>query len=252
MDHRPLGRTGLSLSPIGYGAFKIGRNQNIKYPAPYDLPSDGEVSRLLNGLLDLGINYIDTAPAYGLSEQRIGQALSHRRDEFVLSTKVGETFENGRSTYDFSADAVRRSVERSLLRMNTRQVEIVFIHSNGDDIRIMSETDVVPALMSLKQRGVTKLIGLSGKTVAGAAAALQWADVIMVEYHLDDRSHEAVMAAAAERGAGVVVKKALRSGTLEPAAALRFVLSNPAVGSAVVGGLNLDHIEANIAAITTQ
>src|SRR5579862_3678712 len=109
---RPLGRTGFSISPIGFGAFKIGRNQKVKYSAAYELPSDEQVAALLNGVLDLGINYIDTAPAYGTSEERIGRAIAGRRSEFVLATKVGETFEAGVSTYDFSAAAIRASVAR--------------------------------------------------------------------------------------------------------------------------------------------
>src|SRR5690348_3747969 len=97
MVRRTLGKTGLSVSPIAFGAFKIGRNEKIKYAQGYPLPTEEETARLLNGLLDLGINLIDTAPAYGLSEERIGRHISRRRGEFILSTKFGETFENGKS-----------------------------------------------------------------------------------------------------------------------------------------------------------
>src|SRR5437867_7075023 len=111
---RALGKTGLDVSPISFGAFKIGRNQKIKYAQSYPLPSEDETAKLLNGVLDLGINLIDTAPAYGISEERIGKHISPRRREFVLSTKVGERFEEGKSTHDFSSKAITRSVERSL------------------------------------------------------------------------------------------------------------------------------------------
>src|SRR5271157_2691130 len=122
---RPLGHTGFSISPIGFGAFKIGRNQKTKYSAAYELPSDDQVAELLNGLLDLGVNYIDTAPAYGTSEERIGHAISTRRSEFVLATKVGERFEDGVSAYDFSAPAIRKSVERSLKRLKTPAIDVL-------------------------------------------------------------------------------------------------------------------------------
>ena len=246
---RRLGRTGLLVSPIGFGAFKIGRNRGIKYPAGYELPDDAAVHRLLNGVLDCGVNYIDTAPAYGLSEERIGKAISPRRKEFVLSTKVGETFEDGRSTYDFSADAVRASVQRSLKRLKTDVLDVVFIHSDGNDVKILNETDVVATLHDLRDAGHVRAIGFSGKTVEGAHAALAWADVLMVEHHLDDRSHEEVMteAAAPEIDAGVVVKKPLASGRLDPREAIEFVLSNANVASLVIGGLDLEHIRANIA-----
>src|SRR5260370_40863961 len=134
MTRRPLGKTGLAITPIGFGAFKIGRNEKTKYGQAYALPDDRTVAGLLNGILDLGIAYIDTAPAYGLSEQRIGRAIAHRRNEFTLSTKIGETFENGQSHYDFPAAAVRSSVERSLRRLRTDSLDVVLLHSNGDDV----------------------------------------------------------------------------------------------------------------------
>jgi aryl-alcohol dehydrogenase-like predicted oxidoreductase len=242
---RPLGTTGLQLPALGFGAFKIGRNQGTKYPAGYDLPDDAAVDRLLNGVLDLGLTMIDTAPAYGISEDRIGRSISHRRHEFVLSTKVGETFDDGVSRYDYSAEAVRSSLERSLRRLRTGALDLVFIHSNGDDLAIQQQTDVVSVLQDFRQRGLIRAIGLSGKTVAGAELALEWADALMVEYHLDDRSHEAVMATAASRGLGVVVKKALASGRLPAREAVAFVLQNSAVDCAVVGGLNLAHLSEN-------
>jgi aryl-alcohol dehydrogenase-like predicted oxidoreductase len=246
MTPRPLGKTGLAPTPIGFGAFKIGRNEKTKYAEQYALPDEPTVWRLLNGVLDAGINYVDTAPAYGLSEERIGRSIGHRRGEVVLSTKVGEIFEQGRSRYDFSAAGVRSSVERSLRRLRTDRVDIVFIHSNGEDVAIQEESGAVAALRALKEQGLVRAIGLSGKTVAGARLALDWADAIMVEYHIDDTSHAEVIGAAAARGVGVIVKKGLASGRLAPAEAIDFVLRNAGVASLVVGGLNLDHIRANI------
>ncbi len=245
---RPLGRTGFSISPIGFGAFKIGRNQKTKYAAAYELPSDERVSALLNGLLDLGINYIDTAPAYGTSEERIGRAIAGRRSEFVLATKVGETFEDGVSTYNFSAAALRSSVERSLARLKTPAIDVLLLHSDGRDMWIQTQTDAVPTLQQLKAQGLVRAIGLSGKTVEGARQALDWADVLMVEYHLHDRTHESLIIEAASRGVGIVVKKGLASGALPAAQAIRFVLDNPHVTSLVVGGLSFDHFRANLAA----
>jgi aryl-alcohol dehydrogenase-like predicted oxidoreductase len=245
-DLRPLGRTGLAISPIGFGAFKIGRNQKTKYATAYELPSDEQVAQLLNGLLDLGINYIDTAPAYGTSEERIGRAVSQRRAEFVLATKVGETFADGVSTYDFSAAAIRHSVERSLERLKTPALDVLLLHSDGRDEWIQTQTDAVATLIELKRQGLTRAIGLSGKTVEGARQALAWADVLMVEYHLRDRSHEAVITEATARGVGIVVKKGLGSGELPAEEAMRFVLDNPLVASLVIGGLSFDHFRANL------
>ncbi len=242
---RTLGRTGLAVGPIGFGAFKIGRNQKTKYATSYELPDEKEVALLLNAILDMGITYIDTAPAYGQSEERVGRAIAHRRNEYVLATKVGETFENGTSTYDFSARAIRQSIAQSLQRLQTDVLDIVFIHAPANDVDVLTNSDAVTTLTALKSLGVARAIGLSGKTVEAARMALDWADVLMVEYHLDDRSHEAVMAEAAAKGVGIVVKKGLASGHLEPRAAIRFVLANRHVGSLVIGGLNLEHIRAN-------
>ena len=75
MQTRPLGKTRLQVGPIGFGAFKIGRNAKIKYPSAYDLPDEAGVARLLDGLVELGIRHFDTAPAYGLSEEPISDSL---------------------------------------------------------------------------------------------------------------------------------------------------------------------------------
>ena len=249
MVRRRLGQTALEISPLGFGAFKIGRNQGIKYAQSYELPSEDEVSLLLNGVLDLGINYIDTAPAYGLSEQRIGKAIAHRKDEFVLSTKVGENFAKGESRFDFSDQGVRDSISRSRERLRVAAIDLVFVHSDGNDLGVINQTDVISALGDLKTQGEIRAIGFSGKTVEGARAALDWADAIMVEYHLDDLSHSGVIAEAAQRGVGIIVKKALASGRLPARSAIEFVLRNQNVASMVIGGLNLNHIEHNIAIV---
>ncbi|MCH8823116.1 MAG: aldo/keto reductase [Planctomycetes bacterium] len=246
MVYRSLGHTGLSVSPIGFGAFKIGRNVGTKYEQNYDLPSDKEVERLLNGLLDLGINYIDTAPAYGTSEVRIGKAITHRRDDYVLSTKVGETFVDGKSTYDFSVQAIRDSVHRSLKNLQTDVLDVVLIHSNGEDLEILNQTDAVATLVDLRNDGLIRAIGFSGKTVEGAQASLVWVDVLMVQYNQQDQTHKQLIADAAGKGIGVVIKKGLASGVIEPAQAIPFALKTQGVNSMVVGSLNLKHLQANL------
>jgi len=234
------------LSPIGFGAFKIGRNQGAKYPAAYTLPDPAAVDSLLNGVLDLGINYIDTAPAYGFSEERIGQTIADRKDEFFLSTKVGETFRDGVSAYDFSERGVRASLDASRTRLRVERLDLVFIHASRDDLRVIQETDVVGTLCRLRDEGVIGAIGLSGYTESAFREALDWADAIMVEYHQDDRSLEPMITEAARRGIAVMIKKALASGRLRPERALPFVFANPAVTSVVVGSLDLDHLRENL------
>lgn len=241
----PIASTGLRVPPLGFGAFKIGRNEGIKYPVGYELPGEDEVDRLLNGVLDLGCTLIDTAPAYGISEERIGRHLARRRNEFVLSTKVGETFTDGKSTFDFSADGVRASLERSRNRLQSETLDLVLIHSPGNDREILEQTDVVGVLRDYRQRGIIRAIGLSGKTVDGARSALSWADAIMVEYHQHDRSHEAVIQEARQQGIAVFVKKGLGSGRYSPQQAIPLILNQPGVTSLIVGGLNLAHFRTN-------
>ncbi len=236
------------ISAIGFGAFKIGRNEGIKYPAGYPLPTDAQAEALLNGVLDLGITYLDTAPAYGVSEERIGRFLAPRCDEFVVSTKVGETFENGRSTFDFSEPAVCASVDRSRRRLGRDVLDLVLVHAPRNDVEVLQRTQVVAALTDLRDQGIVRSIGFSGHTEPAFAAALAWADAIMVEYHEKDATLGAVMSQAATRGVTVIVKKGLASGTLSARSAAQFVFQHPAVRSLVVGSLNLSHLRELIEA----
>lgn len=246
MEHRSLGRHGPDVSVLGFGAFKIGRAEGTKYPAAYPLPEEDEAGRILAGVLDLGITLLDTAPAYGLSEERIGRHLAHRREEFTLSSKVGETFAGGVSRYDFSPEAMRRSVAESLRRLRTDAVDLLLVHSDGHDEERLAGERVPETMLQFKQAGLARQIGFSGKTVAGATAALEWADAIMVAYHAGDTSHDAVMRTAHARGIGVLVKKALASGHRSPAEAIPFAASHPAADCIVVGGLNLQHLAENV------
>jgi aryl-alcohol dehydrogenase-like predicted oxidoreductase len=245
---RSLGRTGLTVSPVGFGAFKIGRNEGIKYADGYDLPDEDACGRLLHDVLDLGIDLIDTAPAYGVSEERIGRHLAARRDEFTLSTKAGETFENGVGRYDFSAESIDASVDRSLSRLRTDRLDLVFVHSSGDDQAILDAGDALDVLVRRRDRGDLRSIGFSGKTVEGhlAAIATGVVDCLMVEYHELDTTQRPVLDAAADAGVGVLVKKGLASGRLAPESAIPFCLSGPGVASVVIGSLRRDNLVRNL------
>lgn len=238
-------RNRLDVTPLGYGAFKIGRHEGTKYPTGYELPDDRSVDRLLNGLLDMGINYLDTAPAYGSSEERIGRFIGHRGNEYLISTKVGESFESGRSSFDFSADAVKASVERSLRRLRRDVLDLVFVHAPRDDVHVLKATDVVATLVELKDRGRIRGLGLSAHTVEAATMALSWADAVMIEYHAENPSMLEVLDRAAGLGVMVMVKKGLASGRLPPAAAIRHVLAHAAVTSLLIATLDFEHLRQN-------
>jgi aryl-alcohol dehydrogenase-like predicted oxidoreductase len=253
MTPRRLGSTDLWLSPIGFGAFKIGRNEGTKYAEAYALPSEAAATELIHRAVAMGITLIDTAPAYGLGEERVGRALASlppaARASVHLSTKVGEAFADGRSTYDFSAQATEASVRRSLERLGTNVLDLVFVHSNGDDQAILTEGSVTRTLRSLQERGLIRAIGFSGKHLEGHTLAIaDGYDALMVEYHPLDASQRPVLEQAAERGVGVLIKKAMASGRIPANEAMPFALAAPAVTSVVVGSLRAENLAACVAA----
>ncbi len=256
MELRSLGSTGPRVGPLGLGTVKFGRNQGTKYPRPFDLPSDRDALALLELAWDLGINLLDTAPAYGASEERLGRLLRQCRRDWVIVTKVGEEFQDGLSRFDFSAAATRASVERSLRRLGVEALDAVLIHSSGDDLHILEREAVLPALLDLKQAGLIRAVGMSGKTVGGGLRAVECCDVVMVAYNLFERGELPVIRAARAAGKGVLVKKGLRSGHLDRTAgvdpvraSMELILAEPGVSSLVVGTLSPEHLRANVAAV---
>ncbi|MBL0922517.1 MAG: aldo/keto reductase [Phycisphaerales bacterium] len=256
MALRPLGSTGIAVSPIGLGTVKLGRNQGVKYPEPFDIPDDAAAARLLDLARSLGVNLLDTAPAYGRSEERLGALLAGRRDEWVICTKAGEEFEDGRSRFDFSPRAIGASVDRSLRRLRTDRLDVVLLHSDGDDEEIIERSGALEALERAKAAGKVRAVGVSTKTPAGAALAARRCDVVMLTLNPSSREDEPALDVARAHGAGVLVKKALSSGHLgaappgeDPAEhALGFVLRRPEVSSVVVGTISPERLRANVAA----
>ncbi len=248
MALRPLGDTGVRVSLLGLGTVKFGRNTGLKYPHSFVLPTDAEIRHLLAEAHELGVNLLDTAPAYGTSEARIGALLPGQRDDWVLSTKVGEIHEHGTSRFDFSAEHTRASVERSLEHLRTDRLDIVLVHSHGDDMAIIEHSDCIETLLRMKDEGLLRCVGFSGKTLAGGLAALRSCDVVMLTLSPSARAEEAVVAAAARNGRGVLVKKALESGHLDAAARARhfaWLRTLPGIASVVVGTLDPRHLREN-------
>ncbi len=244
---RPLGTTGMEVSLIGLGTVKIGRNTGLDID-PFDLPSLRQARRLVDRAWDLGVNLLDTAAAYGESEARLGALLKGTRQRWVLCTKAGETHENGQSHYDFSGEAIRRSVEISLRRLRTDYLDVVLVHSDGRDMAILTESEALDTLNAMKRAGKIRAVGFSHKTVAGGRAALAQCDVIMTALSHGDRSQRDVVREAGDRGCGVLIKKPLDSGTAKPET-LRYVAGQTGVSSIVVGTTNPSHLEADVTAV---
>ena len=254
--HRPLGSTGLMVSPLGLGTVKLGRDQGVKYPSGFQIPDDNDAKMLLKLSRDLGINLIDTAPAYGRSEERLGPLLRGQRTDWVIVSKVGEEFSNGVSHHDFSATHTRRSVERSLQRLETDFIDLVLVHSDGNDLAILNECEVYQTLADLKREGKIRGFGLSGKTVEGGLKALENGDCAMVTYNLNEQAEQPVIDYAATHGKAILVKKALASGhvCLSPGvdpvrASFELVFGHHGVASAIVGTINPLHLAHNVATV---
>jgi len=247
LQKRVLGKTGIEVSRMGLGTVKFGRNQGVKYPGTFQLPSDQEIQRILSLAAELGINLLDTAPAYGVSEERIGKLLPGKRDDWVIATKAGETFCDGESRYDFSPAAITQSIERSLQRLRSDYLDIVLVHSNGEDERIVREENVFATLSALKSQGKIRAFGMSTKTVCGGLLTVDHADVAMVTYHSECREDQEVIRYAQQKQKGIFIKKAFESGHLSRpiAECLQFVLAEQGVTSVIVGTINEEHLKEN-------
>ena len=253
MDLRELGSTGINVSPIGLGTVKLGRNQGVKYPKGFELPDDAHALRLINLAKEQGINLIDTAPAYGISEERLGILLKGQRQDWVICSKVGEEFSNGQSRFDFSPEHARFSIERSLKRLNTDVIDLVLVHSDGNDLDIINGAGTLDALAELKRQGLIRAFGMSTKTIEGGLLAAEKSDCVMVTYNLNHKEEEPVIDYCAKNKKAVLIKKALASGHIaiqegeDPVQkSMDFLFAHPGVGSAIIGTITPSHLLDNI------
>ena len=263
---RPLGNTGMEVSALGLGTVKLGRDQGVKYPQSFTIPDDASASALLEKAQQLGINLIDTAPAYDRSEQRLGNLLQGQRNNWLICSKVGEEFDNGQSHFDFSPEHTQMSIERSLERLKTDYIDMVLVHCDGNDQHIIDNMGTLAALEDIKKRGLIRAFGMSTKTAAGGIAAAEQSDIVMLTYNLGYRDEETVLDACAKLGSGALIKKALASGHIGPseqaplagspvekhedpvAASMDLIFAHEGTSSAIIGTISLDHLEQNVMA----
>ncbi len=230
MNRRSLGRTGVAVTEIGFGAASIG---NLGQAV-----DDDTASVTVASAWDTGIRYFDTAPHYGLglSERRLGAALAARsRSEFVVSTKVGRLLEPNpgpkgrdagfdvpdtlRRRFDFTADGVRRSLESSLDRLRMDRVEIVYVHDPDTTEAVDAVvTEALPALARWRDEGVIDAIGVGVNMVSVALRLVRETavDVIMIagRWTLLDRSADRLLAECVQRQVSVVAAAPYNSGIL--------------------------------------
>lgn len=239
------------VSALGLGTVKLGRNRDVKYPRPFDLPDDREVDALLETALEEGVLVWDTAPAYGIAEQRLGQRLPAVRERVVLCTKAGEIHGPEGSVFDFSGPAILASVERSLARLRTDVIDVCLLHSDGRDSEILEHTDAVDTLVRLREAGKVRAIGISAKTAEGIDRASHHLDVVMAPYGISHRELHPALQRARRRGCGVMAIKVLGQGhavadaqdaDARLRAALALVLDDEVVDVALVGTSSAAHL----------
>jgi len=255
MELRKLGNTGIAVSPVGLGTVKLGRSLGVKYPESFVIPNDREAKSLLAKAAELGINLLDTAPAYGNSEERLGELLRSQRDQWVICTKAGEEFDGatGESTYDFSPSHLRTSVERSLQRLGTDYLDLVLIHSDGRDEFIVRECGALDTLNELKREGKIRATGMSSKSVEGGLLAAQLSDCVMVTWNLEHDDELPVIDFCHRTNKGVLIKKALASGHIKKrddadflAKSFAMIFGHPGVDSVIIGTINPQHLAENV------
>lgn len=258
METRRLGKTGMIVSVIGFGASEIG----------YRNVAPRTVETLLNSALDAGLNVIDTAACYDTSEELIGQTVGHRRRDYHLLTKCGHA--NGLAAPEWSPEIVEMSLARSLKRLRTEYVDLLQFHSCG--AATLRNDALIAALARTREKGMARAIGYSGDG-ADALAAIELGvfDTLQISVNIaDQEALDRALPAAAARGMGVIAKRPianaawlksrwsapeyerpyqrrlrklnypfLRGGAAAAVgAALKFTLAAPGVHTAIIGTTN--------------
>src|SRR5471030_2059488 len=274
MEKRTLGKTGLQVTVLGHGAMEI-RGPRIWGGRPI---TDDEAELILNAVLDAGINFIDTAWDYGLSEEYIGKFISKRRNEYILATKCGCTWvdkgDHDDTPHIWTKENLRRNIESSLQRMKTDYIDIWQLHNpSPEDVE---KGDLVPFMEQVKKEGKVRHVAISS-TLPHLPVYLKWGvfETYQIPYSALERAHELVIGQVADAGCGVIVRGGVARG--EPGAGLggkdrwalfeqakldelcapgesrttflmRYTISHPGMHTTIVGTKSVEHLAENIKA----
>jgi aryl-alcohol dehydrogenase-like predicted oxidoreductase len=275
---RTLGRTGLQVTQLGYGAMEL-------RGAPRGpVVDDDQAEKVLRAVLDGGINYIDTSIDYGVSEERIGATLASRRAEFYLASKCGCAVNpppGQRPDHVFTRENVIAGVEQSLRRLRTDYLDVVQFHASPSPA-VLEQEGGLEALQDLQRQGKVRFLGISG-TLPNLPDQIRTGvfDVFQIPYSALQPEHEQLISDAAAAGGGTVIRGGVVKGALAPdkdgntprgvsvdprevwARAqlddlldgasrnefiLRYTFSHPDMDTTIVGTANLEHLAANLAA----
>jgi aryl-alcohol dehydrogenase-like predicted oxidoreductase len=215
LPRRTLGRTGLEPTLVGFGALEIGRDWGVGNADDRQRPAEEEAGRTLQEVLDLGINLIDTASAYHRSEERIGRYVHARRKDYILATKCGEHNREPDTYYDFSQDAISRSIENSRRLLKTDVIDLLQIHFGPDPDQVLDDGGCVRAMKEARERGFVRYLGASvdGPVLDRCIESGDF-DVVQVGYSLLWQGEGERIKKAAERGIGVLIRSGLGGGWL--------------------------------------
>lgn len=231
MEYRTLGKTGLTVSRLGFGGIPIQR-----------IDEEG-TKALIHQLMDAGVNYIDTARGYTVSESYLGYALEGIRDRFVLATK----------SMARTKDAMAQDIETSLTNLRTCYIDLYQVHNpNLQQLeQVTGKGGALEALLDAKAVGKIGHIGITAHSleVFEAALNMDWVETIMFPYNIVETHGEALIHAAAEKNIGFIDMKPLAGGAIEDATvAIRFLMANPDVDVVIPGMADPKEVEMNLTA----
>jgi len=272
MITRTLGRTGLTVAQLGFGAMelrgpKVWKGREV---------SDAQAEKILHAVLDAGINFIDTSVDYGLSEERIGRFISGRRGEYILATKCGcdpkDVGDRWETPHTWTRENLRRNIAGSLQRMKTDHVDILQLHCpKPEDVE---KGDLVAEMKKMQEEGLTRFVSISTR-LPELPTFVKWGcfDTFQIPYSCCEPEHHDCITLAAEAGAGIIVRGGIARGGPDNTFAgdrmkvwnaakleelcgdmspseliLRYTMSHPHCHTNIVGTMNLDHLAANVAA----
>ena len=273
MLKRTLGRTGLEVTQLGYGSM------GLRGPKTWGVRvvSEESADTFLNSVLDAGINFIDTSPDYGISEERIGRYICGRRSEFYLATKCGCVYTQHEDHLEidhvWDRDVVARNLETSLQRLKTDHIDILQFH--GGDAESLQRAGLIETLMEFRDQGMIRFIGSSSSLPKlPAMIALGVFDTFQIPYSCLAPQHHDLITKAAETGAGIIIRggvaqggpdakiqrealnavwsnakldEILPAGMSRAELILRYTLSHPRCHTTIVGTCNADHLAENLA-----
>lgn len=232
MEYRVLGKTGLKVSRLGFGGIPIQR-----------IDAEG-TKALMHRLLEAGVNYIDSARGYTVSEEYIGYGLEGIRDKFILATK-------GRG---LTKQAMQKDVETSLRNFRTDYIDLYQFHNPSlEDLEtITAPGGALEALRDAKAAGAVRHIGLTAHSVQVFEKALDmdWVETIMFPYNLVENQGAELISKCQEKNVGFICMKPLAGGAIDDASlALRYIVQNPAVTVVIPGMASDQELSQNLAAV---